>query len=211
MVEESESTHLTSLTLLEQLGEQSPGSWERFVRLYAPLVYGWARNAGVEPDHASDIRQEVFKVVWQKLPTFDSDRSDSGGFRSWLWGITRLQMLDHFRRESAQTPGAGGSSANFRLQELTEGSDEPESVAGNSAHQIVVQSAMEILQSETASDTWQSFYRMAVKGDSAKTIGEELGMTSKAVRQAKFRVTQKLRELVGTDFPLLLQSDSEHS
>lgn len=203
MADQPNSTQITSLSLLEHLGAETPGSWERFVRLDAPLVYGWIRSTGIQPHDASDIRQEVFRVVWQKLKTFDPDRSESSGFRGWLWGITRLQILEHSRREAAETPGEGGSSANLRVQELLASSDEPDSVDGSSAHQVIVQTAMEILQSES----WQAFYRMTMKGDSAKTIGQELGMTSKAVRQAKFRVTQKLRELVGYDLPQLANPD----
>ena len=50
---------------------------------------------------------------------------------------------------------------------------------------------------------------MAVKGRPARDIGEELDMTAKAVRQAKFRVTKKLRELLDDDFMGLAVVESQ--
>lgn len=199
-----DDSRATSLTLLQKLEDDSPGSWERFVRLYGPLVYGWVRNAGFQPADAADIRQDVFRTVSQKIHKYDRNHPSSSGFRGWLWGVTRLQLLQHLRQDKRQVTGQGGSSAQMRLQELVAQPEEPESVDGTTAQQVILQSALEILQSETANETWQAFNRMSMQGHSAKEIGRDLGMTTKAVRQAKFRVTRKLRELLGdnVDFTL---------
>jgi len=38
-------------------------AWERFVELYAPLVYGFARKRGLQEADASDLTQEVLRAV----------------------------------------------------------------------------------------------------------------------------------------------------
>jgi RNA polymerase sigma-70 factor (ECF subfamily) len=45
--------------------------------------------------------------------------------------------------------------------------------------------------------TWRAFEATAVEKRSCKEVGVELGMTEHAVRQAKYRVTRKFREIYG--------------
>lgn len=191
----------TSLTLLGRLDTNDVEAWNQFTRLYGPLVYSWCRSAGLQPEDVDDVGQEVFRVVSNKLNTFDPGRKASGAFRSWLWGITRLQVLDYFRAVQRQPVGHGGTDHNMSLQRLEDSSVELEIVDDVTSRQLLLQSAVEMLKQHFDPRTWQAFWDMAVKGRPAKDIGDELGMAAKAVRQAKFRVTKKLRELLGDDFP----------
>ncbi|MFK7819077.1 MAG: RNA polymerase sigma factor [Planctomycetaceae bacterium] len=191
----------TSATLLGKIGENDQEAWERFVRLYGPLVYNWCRNAGLQAADGADVVQIVLQTVMTKIQSFDPGRKSAGAFRSWLWGITRHRILDHFRNKGKGTPGIGGSDANIRLARLEQEPNEPESVSGTTARQLLLKSAIEILRAEFDPRTWQAFWRMAVDGNPASAVGEELDMSSKAVRQAKFRVTKKLRGLLQDDLP----------
>ncbi len=198
----------TSMTLLSRIEAQDDDdAWRLFARLYGPIVYSWCREAGLQPDDADDVGQEVFRVVAQKIETFESRRKSSGAFRSWLWGITRLEILYYLRSAKRQPVGDGGTDHHLSLQRLEHESDEPKSVNGVTSRQLFLRSAIEILRSEFDARTWQAFWDMAVKGRPAKDIGEELDMTAKAVRQAKFRVTRKLRELLEEDFADLIRLD----
>lgn len=191
-----QSQYRTSLTLLSKISANNPEAWQRFVKLYAPLVYSWTRNAGVQPADAADIGQEVFRVVATKISQFDPARSASSGFRSWLWGISRLRLLEHFRVHGRQVNGQGGCDAYDQIQRVEQQQDEPQDINGSSPQQLMVQSAIDILRAESEATTWKAFWRMAIDGLSAREVGDELGMTAKAVRQAKFRVTSKLRLLL---------------
>lgn len=53
---------------------------------------------------------------------------------------------------------------------------------------------LEALRGEFGPATMTAFWRMAVEGHAAADIALELGMTEKAVRQAKYRVLRRLRE-----------------
>jgi RNA polymerase sigma-70 factor (ECF subfamily) len=67
--------HTTSATLLERLRQPADQeAWARFVRLYTPLPYYWARRVGLQEQDAADLVQEVFAVLFQKLPEFTYDR-----------------------------------------------------------------------------------------------------------------------------------------
>lgn len=198
----------TSLTLLSRIEAQGDDeAWRLFARLYGPIVYSWCREAGLQPDDVDDVGQEVFRVVAQKIGTFEPGRKSSGAFRSWLWGITRLQILSYLRSMKRQPIGEGGTDHQLSLQRLEQESHEPESVNGIPSRQLLLRSAIGILRSDFDDRTWQAFWDMAVKGRPAKDIGEELDMTARAVRQAKFRVTRKLRELLDEDFADLIRLD----
>lgn len=200
----SASNLTTSLTLLARIEAHENEAWHVFTRLYGPLVYAWCRTAGLQPDDANDVGQDVFRVVAQKIHTYEPGRKESGAFRSWLWGITRFAILNHLRSQQRQPVGTGGTDHNLSLQRLEQDSQEPQSADGVSSRQLLMRNAIEVLKSHFDSRTWQAFWDMAVKGRPAKDIGDELNMTAKAVRQAKFRVSRKLRELLDEDYSDLL-------
>src|SRR5438270_9944297 len=86
----------TSLSLLQRARGRDPEAWRRVVQLYSPLVFSWARRAGLGDADAADLVQEVWRAVVSALERFQRDRQ-SGTFRGWLWTVTRNKIHDHFR------------------------------------------------------------------------------------------------------------------
>jgi RNA polymerase sigma-70 factor (ECF subfamily) len=61
----------TSVSLLRRLqSDDCELAWERFVGLYAPLIYRWGRDHGLESADAADLVQEVLSILVSKLPEF---------------------------------------------------------------------------------------------------------------------------------------------
>ena len=93
-------------TLLARVQGRQPEAWRRLVDLYGPLIYRWCRWAGLQPDDAGDVAQQVFASVAKSVGDFRPAAS-GGGFRAWLWGITRHRLLDWFRsRQGIRRPKA---------------------------------------------------------------------------------------------------------
>jgi RNA polymerase sigma-70 factor, ECF subfamily len=87
------------LTLLERL--RQPGddaAWGRFVELYTPLLFAWARRCGASEHDAADLVQEVFVILVQTLPSFDCDRQ--ARFRGWLRTLLLNKLRDRKRRQA---------------------------------------------------------------------------------------------------------------
>ncbi len=62
----------TPVSLLEQLRQPTAArAWPRFVELYAPLLYDWARRLGLQDADAADLVQDVFAILLRKLPEFN--------------------------------------------------------------------------------------------------------------------------------------------
>src|SRR5262249_3947756 len=90
----------TSKSLIHRARGMDADAWNVLTRLYGPLIYGWARRAGLQSEDAADILQNVFVSVWRGLPRFHIDRPESS-FRGWLRVITRNAMSEWGRRRQA--------------------------------------------------------------------------------------------------------------
>jgi RNA polymerase sigma-70 factor, ECF subfamily len=191
-VEIETPVHTTSVSLLARL--RLPGdaqAWRRFVDMYTPLLYYWARRMGLQQDDAADLVQEVFAVLLRKLPEFTYDHDKS--FRSWLRTVT-LNKWRELQRRQAILPQSNAASA---LGGLT-GPDTANDLSEREYRQLVVGRALHIMQCEFEPSSWKAFWEMTVNGRAAAEVAKELGLSPGAARAAKFRVLSKLRhELEG--------------
>jgi RNA polymerase sigma-70 factor (ECF subfamily) len=183
----------TSSSLLRRVRNQESDAWTRLTELYGPLVYHWARRAGLQDVDATDVVQEVFRGVSAKLNGFDSQAG--GKFQAWLWGITRNKLCDHFRRGADLPDAAGGTEARMQLERIAESDSDilDETAAGFDAESSLLHSALNLIRVEFEESTWTAFWRSTVEGAPTADIADSLGMTKKAVRQAKYRVLRRLR------------------
>ncbi len=187
----------TSLTLLRRVRQHDPASWNRFARLYSPLVYGWVRRSGLQDSDAADVTQEVFAVISRSIDSYDENRK-SASFRGWLWGVTRNKLLEHHRRRASQTEGVGGTDAQQQIQALSvEISESPPECDDIPA---LARRALDLIKSDFTEQTWEVFWRVVMVGDKPAEIAAELGISVSSVYTAKSRVLTHLRrELEGLD------------
>ena len=185
----------TSSSLLDRVRADEAGAWDRLVALYAPLLYHWCRRWKLQDDDVADVFQEVFKTLVVHLAEFRKDR-EGATFRGWLFTITRNKVLDHFRKRSQDAEAGGGTEGAMRLAQLPAPDaaldpDETEEI------RRLYHRGLELIRGEFEERTWQAFWRTAVEGRTPREVAVELSMSSGAVRVAKSRVLQRLREELG--------------
>ena len=91
----------TRVSLLQALRHSpSAHSWERFVRLYTPLLLYWARRLGLQDHDAADLVQDVLVVLLRKLPEFQYQPGRS--FRGWM----RTVLMNKWRDRPHRGPAA---------------------------------------------------------------------------------------------------------
>jgi RNA polymerase sigma-70 factor (ECF subfamily) len=180
----------TPASLLMRLRDPTEhAAWSRFVRLYTPLLYGWAKRLTLDGQEADDLVQDVFVVLIEKLPAFSYDSSKS--FRGWL----RTIFLNMWRRRERTVAVAATERAR------------PENVLSRDpigAHEEteyrnhVVGRALRLLKAEFEPTTWQACWEFAVRGRPVVEVAAELGVSVAAVYAARCRVLRQLRrELEG--------------
>jgi RNA polymerase sigma-70 factor (ECF subfamily) len=184
-VRRTADTRDTSPSLLERLrrpGEQE--AWARFVDLYTPLLYHWARGVGLQPHDAADLVQEVFAALVTKLPQLTYDRSKS--FRGWLRAVTLNKWRERCRRLAVPEVPVGAAS--------DVAAPDGEALWEAEYRQHLVARAVEIMRTDFQPATWRACWEVVVAGRPAAEVAAELGLTVGAVHAARFRVTARLRE-----------------
>jgi RNA polymerase sigma-70 factor (ECF subfamily) len=186
----------TSTSLLDRARQENPDAWNRLSRLYGPLVYEWARIAGLPPEDASDVMQSVFVSVTQNLAQFRV-RDEGDSFRGWLYTITRNKIHDHFRKSQRQVRAAGGTEALQSIQQIAAAAASTDSTDGQQEINQLYRRAVQLVQGEFAGRTWICFWRTAVEGDAPADIAADMEMSVWAVYKARSRVLQRLRHEFG--------------
>lgn len=180
-----ETTPISLLERLRRPGQQQ--AWQRFVQLYTPLLYHWARRLGVRADDAADLVQEVFALLVRKLPEFryDPDRR----FRGWLWTLVVNKLREGKRRATIPLAGDG----NGRLAELPT-TDPTTLISETEYRRYVANRALQLIRHDFRPTTWKAFWEHVHAGRPAADVARELNLSVGAVYAAKVRVLARLRE-----------------
>jgi RNA polymerase sigma-70 factor (ECF subfamily) len=182
----------TPPSLLERLRQpDAKEAWARFVQLYTPLLYRWARRLGLQEADAADLVQEVFILLVQHLADFHYQPGKR--FRAWLWTIFLNKWRERGRQAAARPPlAADVDPASLPAPDTSEAVGETE------YRRYVVGRALRLMQADFEPSTWQACWNYLVEGRPAAEVATALGMTVNAVHLAKSRVLRRLRrELEG--------------
>ncbi len=189
----------TSTRLLRRVAENDSEAWQQVVSLYGPVVRYWIRGAGLSGSDLADVFQEVFLALSRNIASFERQQG-TAKFRAWLKTVTISKVMDHFRRAGRQPVAFGGSTAVLRLGAIADGlgnASEDEDGDGALAHSedtFLAQRTLQVIKAEFREKTWNAFWRTAIDGRTSQEVAEELEMTALAVRKAKSRVMQRLKE-----------------
>lgn len=190
-----DNSPLTRASLLIQLRDGTNHvAWQEFVRLYGPVVYGFARNRGLQDADAADLVQDVMRSVMQAIGRLDYDRQ-RGTFRGWLFTITRNKVFNFLSARRIRPQASGDSGTNRLL------ANQPESSDGADEWELEYQRrlaslAMERVKGEFQEKTWRAFWLTAVDGLAAAEVARQVGISAGAVYVAKSRVLARLKEEV---------------
>jgi RNA polymerase sigma-70 factor (ECF subfamily) len=164
-------------------------AWRQFVELYAPLVYGYARNQGLQNADAADLSQEVLRVVVGAIGRLDYDPS-RGAFRNWLFTVVR-RKLSNWRRAQQNRPDTGDGAL-----EQCPVPDPQEAEWELQWQRRVFAWACEQVRGDVRDLTWQAFWKTAVDGQPAQQVADELGLSLTRVYNARSRVFARLKTLI---------------
>jgi RNA polymerase sigma-70 factor (ECF subfamily) len=195
---------LTRVTLLNRLKDGADAdAWREFVRLYGPVVYGFARKRGLQDADAADLMQEVLRSVARNAEKMEYDPS-RGTFRGWLYTVTRNKIYNFLNGQKNRPKAAGDTGAQERLDAVPDRAPAQDEDWELEYQRRLSARAMERVQHEFQANTWKAFWGTAVEGRAAQEVGAELKMTPGAVYVAKSRVLARLREEVQ-----VLQAEAE--
>ncbi|MEM6468725.1 MAG: RNA polymerase sigma factor [Planctomycetota bacterium] len=167
-------------------------AWSDFIRDYGPMLYRFVRSRGLQDADAADIVQDVFRRVGSAIGRLDYAR-EKGGFRAWLFTITRNRLLTYFEKRKRLGP-TGNDSA--QIQQLSQAADQHNELVEQWELEHVrslAAVAMKRVRESSDPKTWQAFELTAIDGVSAAEAAEKLGMKTGTIYVAKSRVTARLK------------------
>lgn len=179
-------TRTTTAFLMQLRGPADEIAWEKFVRMYQPILVGFARARGFCADDAGDLAQEAmarFLPAWRA----GNYRRDHGRLRSWLVGILKHAATDLARlRRRERTRGIVCGTAGGSEDRLWE----------TARRRAMLREALERVRARPRVDprTVLAFEMLSLGGRSAAEVAEQLGMTVEDVWAAKSRTVSRIRE-----------------
>jgi RNA polymerase sigma factor (sigma-70 family) len=186
---------LTRASLLVQIRDgENHVAWQEFMKLYGPVVYGFARKRGLQDADAADLMQEVMRSVSTAIGRLEYDRNQ-GSFRGWLFTITRNKVFNFLSARRIRPQGSGDTTTNQLL------AAQPDTDDGSDLWEIEYQRqlaslAMDHVKSEFQDTTWRAFWLTAVEGIGAAEAAQQVGISPGAIYVAKSRVLARLKEEV---------------
>ncbi|MCA9171650.1 MAG: sigma-70 family RNA polymerase sigma factor [Planctomycetales bacterium] len=183
----------TRATLVLRLRDRADtGAWNDFIGDYGPMLYRFVRSRGLQDADASDLVQEVMRSVGMAIDRLDYAK-EKGGFRAWLFTITRNQLSTYFQQRQRLGPTGNDTTQLQLLQQASDSRNELEEAWEVEYQRQLAARAMEALQPTIEAKTWSAFELTAIQGLPADVAGQQIGMTKGAVYVARSRVTAKLR------------------
>ncbi len=185
-------TTSTILHDLRDLGNES--AWDRFVGRFRTPVVTFAGRIGVPPSDREDVAQETLVAFSKAYREGKYDRS-KGSLSSWLFGIAYKQALMHLRRERRREPLLSALD-DSRLP----GDDVPDQRFATTYwdvtwEEFVFQECYSRVRDELSEETRRAFERVVLDDASPEQAAADLGVSVKAVYNAKHRVLKRIREV----------------
>ncbi len=190
-MQESPATRASLLVRLRDGGDA--GAWREFVRLYAPIIYGFARKRGLQDADAADLMQDVLRSVSLAVPRMEYDPA-RGTFRGWLFTITRNKVFNFTEGRARRVQGSGDLRVQRRLEEQADSGSALSADWEADYQRSLAAQAMERVKAEFQSATWDAFVQTSLEGRSAALVASRVGLSVGAVYVAKSRVIARLRQ-----------------
>lgn len=186
---------VTTSTIVHELRDLSnQTAWRGFVdRFHGPVVR-FIAGLGFSPEDAQDIGQESLAAFAEGLRAGRYDR-DRGGLRAWLFGIAYKQSLRH--RQSARRRRRlieDGPEAERAVSEMPD-----EKSAGELWktlwERFLAEECFRQVRREFKPESVRAFELIVREGYDATEAAEAVGVTTRAVYNAKHRILTRMREL----------------
>lgn len=178
----------TPVSLLYRLrSTDEVAAWGRFVDLYTPLLYHWAEKLGEQDSDGADLVQDVFLILWRKLPEFEYDSGRS--FHAWLKTIFLNRYRSRLRlREVTRANSPGLSGVDFSAADTSDQLEHEDDT------RYLIQRAFQLIETEFSLQQQRVFREYVLEEHPAEIVAERLGISPGTVYGIKSKILSRLRQ-----------------
>ena len=184
----------TRESLLIRLGQKSDEAWTEFIEVYEQAIYAYGRRRGLQDADAWDVTQDVLAAVEKKIGDWNFDPT-AGKFRGWLFRVARNIAVDKVLAQ-AKRAASGDSLVHQMLQEQPESLDQESSLFWTNYRKKLFQWAANQVRPNVKSSSWKAFWKTSIEGRKPDEVAAELSLSVGSVYAAKFRIVNRIRDIV---------------
>jgi RNA polymerase sigma factor (sigma-70 family) len=192
-------TRRSLITRLKNWDDQE--SWREFFQTYWKLIYSVALKSGLTDFEAEDVVQETVLSIAKTMPIYRYDR-EKCRFKTWLMRMTRMRVIDQFRKRGPAFPGAPLSAESSIRTAAIDRVPDPaapflDKVWDEEWQKNLMDAAMERVKRKVKPQHYQIFYLAAVKEIKPAQVARTLGVNIAQVYLVKHRVAGLIRNEIG--------------
>jgi RNA polymerase sigma factor (sigma-70 family) len=193
MSNDENEPYSTRDTLLARIiNRHDEQSWEEFVFYYQQFIYIICRQMKLQHHDAEEVVQKVLLKIWNKFPEIKHDRKKR--FRGWLCQVTGNTVKDYFRKLNRQKKYQEQASEEEHLATVNSiTTPEIEIIAEAEWENYIANLALKNITPKF-SEKVIDIFRQLSEGQTAKDLGEKLGIPANTISVYKKRVISKLHE-----------------
>lgn len=177
----------TRSTLIDRIKDlEDKGAWREFHKLYAPLIYRYARARGLSRVDAEEIRDECIEVVVNKISNFRYERT-KGGFKNWLRCIAGRKIIDRLRKRKPARLDTD------KMRWIADDARTPDQVWEDNWLQHHLRSCLASVKRTVSADKFRVF-QLLMDGHTVLDVCSRLDLNSNQVYKRKSAVLQQVRQ-----------------
>jgi RNA polymerase sigma-70 factor (ECF subfamily) len=181
-------TRLSLLTRLTRPGALDEKAWGEFVDHYAPLIFRWCQQHGLQRTDSEDVTQQVMLKLATHLPAFSYDPKKS--FRAWLRTLTYHAWVDFLGDTNQRGTGDTGV---WKVLASVESRDDLLKRIEEEFDLELYELAAARVRGRVEAATWDAFRMTAIDGLPAVEVARTLGKHVATVYVARQNVQRMLR------------------
>jgi RNA polymerase sigma factor (sigma-70 family) len=187
----------TRTSLLRQVqneGEQTQweAGWEEFYTIYQPLIFGVARQCGLNTEESEDVVQAVMAELRRRIGGFEPNR-ERGPFKAWLLKLVRWRIADKLAERLPLAQRDGERS----IEEVIASETAPAPCGDEEWNQAwrrrLLDEALERVRARADARQFQIFRVCTSQKVRAKTVAESFGVSTMQVYLAKHRIAKLVK------------------
>ncbi|NOS99997.1 MAG: RNA polymerase sigma factor [Phycisphaerales bacterium] len=181
---------VTTSTVLDRLHDfGNRQTWDHFAAVMRRPIVLFACRMGLARSDADDVAQETLLRFATKFRGGQYERS-KGRLSKWLFGIAFHEVLHARRKIARREPQWSADAAAESLVPDRRAADDWE----REWKLTLLRQCFERIRRETEPVAFRAFERVVRDGCAAADVAAELGISVKAVYNAKHRVLRRVRE-----------------
>jgi RNA polymerase sigma-70 factor (ECF subfamily) len=160
---------------------QDADAWRDFHRLYAPLLYRYARRRGLCREDAEEVRDQCMEIVTREMARFDY-RKEKGGFKNWLRRMVENRVIDLIRRRREPIAKSG------ELRAMRDSQLGPAELWERQWRDDHLRYSLERVRRLVPEKSYLAFRLLLFDGCGVDEVEARLGLNANQVYKAKSRV-----------------------